>query len=326
MKRAVLIIAAILMLTSCISYTVETGYSRISLPDEPAVRKETRFRLISEGKVNVTDGRAGVQSYPENPAEITYPFLYTVRAENLPEDSGITDIRMLVVPLGDEKLSEQEGIALISALRDITAYFTVLTGSLENQILGAECAALNAVTLRSGTILYSSGRYISSDGNSALFEVADGKDVEIAGVSLTSSIPSSPADIPGWLEGIDSSDDSQEVAGIIGGMADPEKILVLSSSEPSSEDWTRLTLRYRSERTFGISEMLRNGGWKDAYRATHFSPETDVGATRMNGEIYERMDFIYTQGLMPSSVKTFPVKGLTDTRGITVLLADIIVP
>ena len=184
---------------------------------------------------------------------------------------------------------------------------------------------MNAVTLEGGTVLFRS-EYLASDGQSASFRIADGKDIEIASASFDSMMPSSPADIVSWTDAMQNSGDVEQVKSITEEMDDPESIFVISSSEPSTLDWTMLTLRYRGEKSFPISDQLISEGWTDAYRATHFSPETDVGATRVNGSIYERMDFIYTKGMMPSWAMAFPVKGLTDIYGTSVLLADIIIP
>ena len=241
------------------------------------------------------------------------------------KDSIITEISIMVVPLGYSTLADEEIETIISALSDITADFIVLTGSLENQVKGAAGAGMNAVTLEGGTVLFRS-EYLASDGQSASFRIADGKDIEIASASFDSMMPSSPADIVSWTDAMQDSGDVEQVKSITEGMDDPESIFVISSSEPSTLDWTMLTLRYRGEKRFPISDQLLSDGWTDAYRATHFSPETDVGATRVNGSIYERMDFIYTKGMMPSWAIAFPVKGLTDVYGISVLLADIIIP
>ena len=321
MRRILAVLSlAILMLSSCMTYTVEMGYSRISLPEESRAKAETRYRLIQEN-----GGIQALSPYPEDLSTLSYPYLYEPFGTGPLKDSSITEVTVMVVPLGYEELSEEEAETIIAALADIDADFTVLTGSLENQVIGAEAAGSNAVTLRGGTILFSL-EYVSSDGSSAVFNAADGKDVEIAVVSLEDEMPSSPADIPSWIESIGKSGDAAKVKAAADAMADTESIFVLSSSEPSTLDWTMLTLRYRGERNFPISDAMLSSGWTDAYRATHFSPETDTGATRVNGSLFERMDFIYTRGVMPSWTISFPVRGLTDTRGASALLADIIIP
>lgn len=310
----------LLMLSSCISYTVEMGYSRIELPEQSRAKVETRYRLIDPDSLPVIQN-----PYPDDLSEISYPYLYEPMTGAEFKDSIITEISIMVVPLGYSTLADEEIETIISALSDIPADFIVLTGSLENQVKGAAEAGMNAVTLKGGTVLFRS-EYLGSDGQSASFRIADGKDIEIASASFDSTMPSSPADIVSWTDAMQDSGDADKVKAITDGMDDPESILVLSSSEPSTLDWTMLTLRYRGEKSFPISDQLISEGWTDAYRATHFSPETDVGATRVNGSIYERMDFIYTKGMMPSWAMAFPVKGLTDIYGTSVLLADIIIP
>ena len=310
----------LLMLSSCISYTVEMGYSRIELPEQSGAKVETRYRLIDPDSLPLFHN-----PYPDDLSEISYPYLYEPMTGAEFKDSIITEISIMVVPLGYSTLADEEIETIISALSDITADFIVLTGSLENQVKGAAGAGMNAVTLEGGTVLFRS-EYLASDGQSASFRIADGKDIEIASASFDSMMPSSPADIVSWTDAMQDSGDVEQVKSITEGMDDPESIFVISSSEPSTLDWTMLTLRYRGEKRFPISDQLLSDGWTDAYRATHFSPETDVGATRVNESIYERMDFIYTKGMMPSWAMAFPVKGLTDVYGTSVLLADIIIP
>ena len=328
MKRILTVLPIVLvLLSSCISYTVEMGYSRIDLPDETGPKKETRYRLIQAAGGYPSEGGTLYEEppYPDDLSAISFPYLYMPHNAGPLKDSRITEITIMAVPLGHEELREEEISSILSSLSDIEADFIILTGSLENQVLGAEAAGINAVTLEGGTVLFSLP-YSSSDGKSAVFTVANGKDVEIAAASFDNAMPSSPADIPAWTEEIGKSGDAAKVRMIASSMTDKESILVISSSEPSTLDWTMLTLRYRGEKNFPISDMLLSSGWTDAYRATHFSPETDSGATRVNGSLYERMDFIYTKGVMPSWMIAFPVKGLTDAKGISALLADIIVP
>lgn len=327
MKRILTVLSiALIMLSSCISYTVEMGYSRISLPDESGPKKETRYRLIQEGGGYAPGSLPdAIQQYPEDLSGMTYPYLYAPYPTCSLKDSGITEISILTVPLGHEELTAEETAAILSSLSDIDADFIVITGSLENQVTAAEKAGKNAVTLEGGTVLFSL-EYVSSNGKSAIFNVAEGKDAEIAVLSFDNEMPSSPADIPQWTAEIEKSGNSARTKITADSMTDPESILIISSSEPSTLDWTMLTLRYRGEKNFPISDMMLSSGWTDAYRATHFSPETDAGITRVNGSIHERMDFIYTKGVMPSWTIAFPVKGLTDTKGISALLADIIIP
>ena len=160
--------------------------------------------------------------------------------------------------------------------------------------------------------------------NRALSKIGD----EITILSMEDKMPSSSADAEAWLDGIDSAsgDAVKNSLGPVEGTG-ASAVYILSSSEPSSADWLELSpYRYRYERNFGISDSLREAGWKDAYSATHFSAETDGGITRHRGDMYERLDFIYTKGLLPEETVSFAVEGLTDITGSSALFADIIIP
>ena len=110
-------------------------------------------------------------------------------------------------------------------------------------------------------------------------------------------------------------------------MADRERIIALSSSEPITEDWIEFTpFAYRTPHSFAVSDYLSDSSYIDAYRRTHFTAEVDGGITRRNGSIYERMDSLWSASLLPESSVAFPVLGLTDTRGIFAVLATYIFP
>ena len=110
-------------------------------------------------------------------------------------------------------------------------------------------------------------------------------------------------------------------------MDDSEKLIALSSAAPSGDDWIEFTpFRYRSDLSFPVSDYFNSEGWLDAYRSTHFSAETDGGITRRNGEMYERLDFIWTDGMIPVSAISYPVRGLTDRTGTFAVLAELLIP
>lgn len=270
-----------------------------------------------------------INEYPVNLRDIKYPHVYTPIYANRLKTDQITSVRVLMLDLGYRDLGEKSIERIISSVQDTDPDFIILTGSLSNQVYGAEEAGLDAVTLRGGTILYSSRLDRVNNGESAVFSVAEGKDLGIAPVSFRSALPSTTDEIDSWLSTISAGEEESaaEVVDIAEGISDTEKLLALSSPTPATEDWTALTpYSYRKAESFAISDRLKEEGWMDAYAATHFSPETDGGITKISGDIYERLDFLYIKGMMPDYALTFPVAGLTDTIGNLGLIAEFIIP
>ena len=118
-----------------------------------------------------------------------------------------------------------------------------------------------------------------------------------------------------------------EVLTIADNMVDDNALIALSAPSPATADWTDLTpYSYRHQESFLLSDRLADNGWRDAYRDTHFSAETDPGITAISGEVYERLDFIYIKDMIPGSVVSFPVAGLTDTVGNLGVVAEFAIP
>ena len=57
-----------------------------------------------------------------------------------------------------------------------------------------------------------------------------------------------------------------------------------------------------------------DASFSDSYRATHFSEEVDTGVTLSAGRIHERLDRLYSQGLMEVSSSTMAIPGLSDAE------------
>lgn len=371
--RKLIPILMLIILSSCVSYTVQDGYDAIRLPDESGKKLETRYRLIKdndepyvpsapvveaveeeaeepeeipaaviaeEEPILVPDEDAAEAAeeapepteaedklaYPDKLSSITFPYLYTVSEESRLHEGGVITAKVLFLPLGSKPIEDAGRI--ISSVSDIDADFIILTGSLENQAMAAESAAMNAVTLEGGTILYTA-RIEFADSDSAVFSVSEDKDIEIAPISSSRQMPSSASGISRWIDSIreDEKAVTAEVLTIADNMVDDNALIALSSPSPATADWTDLTpYSYRHQESFLLSDRLADNGWRDAYRDTHFSAETDPGITAISGEVYERLDFIYIKDMIPGSVVSFPVAGLTDTVGNLGVIAEFAIP
>ena len=296
---------------------------------EPMTESEAAEEKDTEPSGAMTEPVRDINEYPVNLRDIKYPHVYTPANANKLKEGQIASVRVLMLDLGYRDLEEKSIDRIISSVQDTDPDFIILTGSLANQVYGAEEAGLDAVTLRGGTILYSSRLDRVSNGESAVFTVAEGKDLGIAPVSFRSMLPSTADEIDSWVSAIRAGEEESaaEIVDIAEGISDTEKLLALSSPSPATEDWTELTpYSYRKAESFAISDRLEEEGWMDAYAETHFSPETDSGITKISGDIYERLDFLYIKGMMPDYALTFPVAGLTDTIGNLGLIAEFIIP
>ena len=332
MRKAAAILTALILITSCASYTAEEGYSRIVIP-ETTGKPETRYRLIQKERAEAiimkemeTKARV-INVYPDDLSALEYPHVYTPAAEPVAEEDGINTIQLLLLPLGYDPMAEEDALRILGASSDLEPDFVILTGSVENQVMGAEMAGWNAVTMEGGTILYDLPLKVAGTGSS-VFGVTDTKDVAIAPLSFDDSMPSSAAEAETWALSLSENPDELEaVRAEAEAMTGERRILALSSAEPSGADWIEFTpFRYRSTMSFPVSEYLLSEGWLDAYRATHYTAETDGGITRRSGDLYERLDFIYSDGLLPVSAISYPVMGLTDRTGAFAVLAEMLVP
>ena len=342
-RKAIAAILILLSITSCASYTISDGYSKIHVP-ETTGKPETRYRIIQEENKEKTQEAienakkeaehreamrrdAEVNEYPEDIAEISFPHIYTPLKTNATAQDGINTFQILFLPLGDEALTDDSLDKIIASTSDITPDFVILTGSLENQVNGARKAGWDAVTLEGGTILHKP-LLKNADTAKASFFITPTKDFDIAPITLTQSLPGTEEEISGWLDTIKESENSnlEIVKAKDASMADRERIIALSSSEPISGDWIEFTpFAYRTPHSFALSDYLSDN-YIDAYRQTHFTAEVDGGITRRNGEIYERLDSLWSSSLIPQSSIAFPILGLTDTEGIFGVLATFIFP
>ena len=164
MKRLALLTAAALMLTSCAVYTAADGYGRISIP-ETTGRPVTKYALILEENAEKSaeaienakkeaEHRAAmrreaeVNEYPEDISEIEFPHIYTPLRTNATAENGINTFQILLLPLGEEELSDDDISRILASTADLSPDFVVLTGSLSNQIKGARTAGWDVARKR----------------------------------------------------------------------------------------------------------------------------------------------------------------------------------
>ena len=342
--RKLLIPLLLILLSSCAVYTVGEGKANIHIP-EVSGEPETRFRIISERREwermsNEERAKAeelaeaerieaeaeaerlkeeylkatAVYEYPENLEELSLPHNYRPRREHLSLETEFTPLRLLFIPL--ENGAKLEKVA--SSVRDLETDFIFATGSIEQLVRLSEIMGRDSVLTEGGLVMYNT-RLSEMDSTSASFMINDDKKIETVVLSTFTSLAENPDEL---LKDLSCVEDQGK---ILEGIPDDENtvIFAFSSAEPSGLDWIPFTAYpYRSERSFSGSTWFENNSYVDVYRATHYSAETDPGITRENGEIYERVDFIYVKNAIPLESETFSVAGM-DNRAI---YAEVLLP
>lgn len=350
MKKALITLLSILLLSSCATYTVQEGRNNIFVP-ENSEKIETRYnvikqikdeekkaedeRIASEKKAE-EDAKAkeearlkamDTNNYPDNLSAMTFPHIYSpLKANILKADDSIVTLSMLFIPLGNDELKDEDVASIVDSISDSNPELIALTGSLSNQVKFAKKYNKDSVTLSNGTLIYSA-KLNSADENHANIQLTDNKAIDVIVLDYSNSIPWNKADVKDWIKEIknkelDASNDALTKLSAISG----KSILFLSSLTPSSHDWATVTdYSYRVPASFTLSDTL-SSRWQDVYRSTHFNAEVDPGITRRSYEVFERMDFIYSLSLMPLQSKTMPIAGLTENTGNLAIFATIVIP
>lgn len=368
--RILLTAIAVLMLAGCATYTVGSGLAVIQIPEEgdlietryneiekavaeaakKAADEAEAKRLQAEAEAAAAeaakverDEKAKAQEelirslsdlrnrndFPQDLSSLTFPHIFRPVGTDEVLSSTFTRVDTLLLPLGEKTYSTDEIAHIASSIKDIKVQLLFVTGSLENQVAVANALQRNAVALEGGMVIFTP-EIISASADSALFSLAEGKEVGVSVLGISDSmIRSDNPDIPAWQEYLSekSDEDIARVEKAISDISSDSKLFALSSSEPSSEDWTIFTpYSYRSEYSWPISDLLSES-WSDTYRATHFSEETDAGITLKTPYISERLDFMYTQGVMEISSETIPAGILSDGEdAVFALYATYIIP
>lgn len=334
MRKVISALLAALMLTSCASYTVDRGLESIQVPvygelpstklndieaekalDAERQRQEQKLLDAAAAMEEAIVAKEGRNDYPHDLSQLEYPHVYRPADSQSVLDEAFTRVDVLLIPLGDTPLGADRTATVAASVRDLGFEFIALTGSLENQTAFAVALGMDAVTLTGGTICFTPSLK-SATSSVASFSLCPGKDLDLMVIDLFDDADFSlDLDIAGWIDHASIKSDAgiKAIDAVVGQSADGQKILALSSSEPSSLDWSIFTpYEYRTRHSWAISDHLATLGYSDSYRATHFSEETDSGVTLAAGGIHERMDALYSQGLMEVSSSTLALSGLSD--------------
>lgn len=251
-----------------------------------------------------------INSYPSDLASLTIPHVYRPVDNPILKDDSFTQIETLFIPLGS---SENDLDAIVSSISDLNVDFIFITGALEDRVYLSKKLAKDTVTLNGGSIIFNT-QLLDSNSDVASFKISENKDIELSVLALSDKSAVTANSVNAWREYIEveSQKDTEKVLSTAQKLTDSEAILALSSSQPSSLDWSIFTpYSYRTEESFTISDELHKT-MSDTYRATHFSEETDGGITLITPVLSERLDFLYSKGIIEVSSSTVALSGLSN--------------
>ena len=267
MRKALLLPLVILLaVTSCASYTVERGLEGISTPtyaylpptklatiqdeadriaQEEAKRQAEAeaIRQAEEAVQRAIESRQALNAYPDDLAEMALPPVY--RPVNGLEvlAPSFTSIDVMLLPLGHEPIADDDMTRIVNSVKDTGMEFIFVTGSLDSQVAFAKALGMDAVTLEGGTICFTSD-IVDAESSLATFILCEGKDIDLMVMDIGDDMAlASDLDIAAWQEHLSQECDESIAAldSLVALSDDDQKILALSSSEPSSLDWSIFT-------------------------------------------------------------------------------------
>ncbi len=327
--RILITLLSILLLFSCSTYTIAEARERIDYPERGVT--ETRLRIFQEEEERKKEEerlraeRERVNEYPLEEEKMTYPFYHNPVKNGvwtLPSENAV--LRTIFVPLGEEELTPEQLKCLSALLRSHDFNIIALSGSFSNQTRLASVLGMDCVTTEGGSVIFSGLVLSHMSEDHVTLSLSGGETLTVYSADMHPVIPEEE-DAEDLLLLADKLERhyAEGLIDSISGGSDEKEILFLSSIAPSSADWSDWTeYPYRSERSFLISDTLSLLKWTDTFDYVRFSEETDSGATRFSGEYEERLDFIYSKGLMVKSSYTVAVEGL-ENRAVT---ADFLIP
>ena len=328
-KPLFLILTLILvLLSSCATYTIAEAREVITYPGKGTT--ETRLRVMEENRRKEEETaeeerlKTAVNVYPESEEDIVYPFYYNPMKDDeytLSED--MTSFRTILVPLGEDELSEDSLLSIKALLEGYDFPLIALTGSYTNQKALALLMGRDAVTTDGGTVILSGVRIEEMTEDYISIGLTNEKSVTLYMEDLHPSVPgtSSLEDTLSLVDSLESVYAESLVERV--SLGDGAKILYLTSIAPSSLDWTEWTeYSYREERSFLISDILLSLGWQDSFSLMRFSEETESGVTRKWNGYEERLDFIYNKGLITTSCYTLRIEDFDNTA----VVAEFLIP
>lgn len=330
MRKALLPLFVLLLLfSSCASYTIAEAREAISYPESGSM--ETRIRVINEIKEAEEEKKrlaaleTAVNEYPSDPDDVTFPFYYNPMKNSVTEQESVnTTFSAVLIPLGEDPLTDEAVDSIASFLDDYSFTLTSLTGSLENQMRTASAVGRDAVTMEGGTVILNGVVLEEMTEDHIVAALTPDRSITIYSRDLHPVIPEEES-IEDLLLMVDNLEkkNAESLIESVSSSATEARILFLSSIAPSSLDWSDWTeYEYREERSFLISDMLLSLSWNDAFASTRFSEETEAGVTRVSSLCSERLDFIYSKGMITLSSLVVPIENLSSSATV----ADFLIP
>lgn len=332
-KPLLFLILFSLLLFSCASYTISEAREIITYPEngnktptkysEILAEKEAverKARETEEEKKRIEEATR-INEYPEDLSSITLPFYYNPVKNNEAKMDGET-ITAILIPMGEKRLEEEALISIKNCISDIKGKVIALTGSMENRSRFSTLLSQDAITVEGGTIIFIDSYLKDTQEDKVTLQLSKDKDISLL-ISDQKPLLPGEGDVDEVLALVDSLQDRdiESLVEYVSQNDNQRKIFFLSSYAPSSTDWNEWTdYSYRKDHSFMISDTLSDLKWQDAFDAMRFNGETESGVTRRNGEIEERLDFIWSKGLIPTSSYTLPL----ENTELTAVVADFI--
>ena len=319
MRKIPLLLFLTLALASCAVYTVGMGRANIN-PPAISGQPETRIRVINEMKEAEAQAEeerllkeaeaerirleSEVNEYPEDLTELTLPHNYRPKRSAAALETEMNPLKLVFVPLAQDADIDK----VISSIRSLDLDFAFVTGETGQLVEFSRKAGYDTVLFEGGMILYKT-EVKDIDPHSATFIINDNKCIDIAVVNNFEGIADDKNTYAEFLAGLDESRSGLEEVSI----TEEISLFALSSSKPATSDWIPFTYYdYRTSYESDESAFFSENGYTDAYRATHYTAETDPGITRVSGDIYERLDFIYLKNAIPVESAAFSVAGMSN--------------
>ena len=334
-SKLTLFILFTLILSSCATYTISEARDIIDYP-ENKVLYPTKISTIEENKDKLERAKReaeeeeerierenSVNEYPESYSSVTLPFYYNP-VKNKSSDTIKDTFRAVLIPLGDDRMEDEVLLAVKNSVSDIDCTIIALTGSYYNRSRLSTLFGEDAVTVEGGTIIFKDSYAKDLKSDRITLSLTPDYDLSLLIMDQKPLLPEGgdTDEITSLVDHLEDRD-IEEIVEYISQEGSDIKLFFLTSYAPSSSDWTDWTeYDYRKDHAFMISDILSDLKWQDAFDSVRFSSETEGGVTRRNGEVEERMDYIWSKGLIVSSSYTLPL----EKTNFSAVVAEFIIP
>ena len=320
-SKLTLFILLTLLLSSCASYTISEARDYIDYPDNKNVsptkystimenqEKAEREKREAEEEKERIERENRVNEYPESYSFITLPFYYNPVKNKSCDTIGDT-FTAILIPLGDERIEDEALLAVKNSVSDTDSSIIALTGSYYNRSRLSTLFGEDAVTVEGGTIIFRDSLIKDMKSDRITLSITPDYDLSLLIMDQKPLLPEGgdTDEITSLVDHLEDRD-IEEIVEYISQEGSDKKLFFLTSYAPSSSDWTDWTeYSYRKDHSFMISDILSDLKWQDCYDAVRFSSETESGVTRRNGEVEERLDYIWSKGLIVYSSYTLPLE------------------